>query len=213
MGWKIICSVLTVCFFINFNAEAQKHPQLRYLSADAGFNISGIRSAFHYDKHVKNFGANISIAGNYSFSDFKSAGVALSFEQKGASDNVHDVNTNLNYLSLPVYFKWAAGKDPVIFFTTGVYAGWLINANKRGELFVDGKTNRVSENITSGFRSLDGGLIIGTGIMVRLYDDFDFMITVRGSLGLLKIENFPGHNPKNYHINIGLGYIYYIGFR
>ena len=213
MSWKFISAALLVLFMPFFAAECQKHPQLRYIGIDAGFNMAGIRQASQYDRHEKNTGANINLSSNYSFSDSKSIGASLSFEQKGAVDHIYDVKTNLNYFTLPLYVKWVTGKEPRFFLTAGGYTALLVSANKRGEQLLDGQTVTVNENVSGNFRSFDYGLLIGTGMMVRLYDDFDFMVSMRGSAGLFKIEDQPGHRPKNYHVNISIGYIYYIGFR
>ena len=213
MGWKLI-PVTLLLYMLQLNVEAQKHPQLRYLGVDAGFNMAGIRSASQYDRHKKNFGANVNFSANYSFSDSKSVGASLSLEQKGATDPVYDLKTNMNYASLPVYLKLVTGKEPRFFFTGGLYAGWLINAKIRGEQLQDGKLVGVNENVSGDFRSFDYGLVASTGMMVRLYDDFDFIFSIRGSSGLLRITDHPpGPRPQNYSINVSIGYIYYIRFR
>jgi hypothetical protein len=209
---KIIFALLAVCL-LSFSTEAQKHPQLRYISLDAGVNMAGIRSSGNYDNHAKNYGVRLGLSGNYSLSNLISLGAALAFEQKGAADPVYDINTNLNYLALPVYIKLTAGRDPRLFLTTGVYVSTLLNANRRGERFISGQSNAINEKVTAEFNPLDIGLTAGGGIIVRLYDDFDFLISAGISSGLLNIADTPGHSPKNYHINISAGYIYYIGFR
>lgn len=213
MNRIILLFLISAAFLIFEAASAQKHPQFRYISLDAGFNMAGIRSSGDYDKHQKNFGVNISLSGNYSFSELNSLGAGLIFDQKGAVDNVYDIHTNLNYLTLPVYSKWVIGKDPGMFITAGIYAAWLLNAGMRGEQVVNGQIIHIKENVTDNFRHFDAGLALSAGMMVRLYDDFDFLVTIRGTSGMLKIESSSGYRPRNYHINISLGYIYYIGNR
>jgi len=210
---RIFYASLSLILLNCTNAEGQKHPQFRYLSIDAGLNMAGVHSGSQFDRHKKNFGANIGLSGNYSFCETRSIGASLAFEQKGAVDNVFDINTNLNYLSLPLYIQWITGKDPRLFFITGAYTAWLINANRRGEYRDGGEPVYVNDNVSADFRPLDYGLVLGAGMMVRLYDDFDFTVAVRGSAGLSNIATRSGDNPKNYHFNISLGYIYYIGFR
>ncbi len=210
---RIFCTALSLIFLNCINVEGQKHPRFRYLYLDAGLNIAGVHSGSRFDRHKKNFGTNISLSGNYSFCETRSIGASLAFEQKGAVDNVFDINTNLNYLSLPIYFQWVTGKDPRLFITTGAYTAWLVNATRRGEYVDGGQTVKVNDNVTTDFRPLDFGLLFGFGMMVRLYDDFDFTVTFRGSAGLSNILIHATDNPKNYHFNISLGYIYYIGFR
>ncbi len=210
---RIFYAALSLILLNCVNAEGQKHPQFRYLSLDAGLNMAGVHSGSQFDRHKKNFGANIGLSGNYSFCETRSIGASLAFEQKGAVDNVFDINTNLNYLSLPIYFQWITGKDPRLFITTGAYTAWLVNATERGEYFDGGQTVKVNDNVSDDFRPLDYGLIIGAGMMVRLYDDFDFSVAFRGSAGLSDIATRSGNKPKNYHFSISLGYIYYIGFR
>lgn len=213
MSRKITSVILSLILSGSLNAGDGKHPQLRYISFDAGLNISGISSSLNYDSHRKNFGASVNLSGNFSFTDSWSVEAALAFEQKGAVDNIYDINTNLNYLALPVYMKWITGKDPRLFIITGFYGSWLINAIKRGKQYAGGEVTRVNENVSSDFYEYDYGIILGTGMMVRLYDDFDFILSLRGSAGLPGIVRQTGLKSRNYHFNISLGYVYYIGFR
>lgn len=207
----IVLSIIIL--FSAQNADAGKHPQLRYISLDAGLNMAGIRSSDSYDNHLKNFGPALRISGNYSFSDSRSIGTALAFELKGAVDPIHDIKTTLGYLTLPVYFKFATGKDPRLFFASGVYVSKLLFAGRRGEHYIDGQRTDVNETVTKEFRSFDFGLTAGGGIMVKLYEDFDFLVSGNLSAGLINIAGYDGHKPKNYNITIRIGYIYYIGFR
>lgn len=210
---KIVTVLSIIVLLSSQSVTARKHPQFRYVSLDAGLNMAGIRSSSQYDSHAKNFGTSFSLSGNYSFSDFMSIGASLSFEQKGAVDPVHDVKTNLDYLTLPVYMKFATGKDPRLFLISGAYVSGLIYAGRRGERFIDGQLTTVNEKVTPEFRSFDIGLTVGGGIMVKLYEDFDFKVSGSLSAGLINISGISGQRPKNYHINLSIGYIYYIGFR
>ena len=213
MNLRFIFIAFSILILFNIESASQKHPQLQYISFDAGLNIAGVRSAMHYDKHEKNFGTNISLSGNYSLSDNRSVVASVSFSQKGAVDPVYPINTNLNYLTVPVSLRWVTGKDPKLFIFAGGYSALLIGANRRGEKFIDGQIVRVRESVSSDLRSFDYGVVFGTGMMVRLYDDFDFIINLNGSAGLARIENHFESKPQNYHFNISLGYVYYIGFR
>jgi hypothetical protein len=193
---------------------AQKYPQFRYIGLDAGLTLSGIRSSDNYAGNLSNFGARTGLSGNYSFCVQNSVEAAIFFEQKGGNDPVHDITTNLNYLTLPVYYKLSSGKDPQLFVTAGAYISHLISASRKGMMFADGETVRVNENVTGRFRPFDAGLTAGAGMMVRLYDDFDFKVSVGIAGGLLRVfEDFTGNNPANLNIHISAGYIYYIGFR
>lgn len=210
---KIVIALSIIILFSAQHVAAGKHPQFRYISLDAGLNMAGIRSSDRYDSHAKNFGPALRISGNYSFSDFRSVGASLAFEYKGAVDPVHDIKTNLGYMTLPVYFKLVTGMDPRLFFVSGVYASKLLFAGRRGEQFIDGQRTVVNEKVTQEFRSFDFGLIAGGGIMVKLYEDFDFLVSGSLSAGLMNIAGNSGQRQKNYNITISVGYIYYIGFR
>jgi hypothetical protein len=213
MNRRFFFIVFPVIILFNIESASQKHPQIQFVSFDAGLNIAGVRSAMHYDRHEKNFGANFSFSGNYSLSDDISVVASVSFSQKGAVDPVYPINTNLNYFAVPFSLRWVTGKDPKLFFFAGGYSALLIGANRRGEMFIDGQVMRVRESVSSDLRSFDYGIVFGTGMMIRLYDDFDFVINLSGSAGFARIENRYDSKPKNYHFNISLGYVYYIGFR
>jgi hypothetical protein len=213
MNLKLFYAVLIIVQLLNIRLEAQKHPQFRYVSFEAGINLSGISSSPQFDEHQKNAGFHAGVSGNYSFSELKSIGASLVFDRKGAVDRVHDINTNLNYISLPLYINWVTGKEPRLFFTTGLYVSRLISAQRRGEQNIDGQITAVNERITDEFRPFDFGINLGTGLMIRLYDDIDFKVNIGGTAGLLKISNMPGYSPRNYNLNISLGYVYLIGYR
>lgn len=210
---KIVIALSIIFLLSAQNADAGKHPQFRYISLDTGLNMSGIRSSDRYDNHAKNFGPALRISGNYSFSDSRSVGASLAFERKGSVDPVHDIKTNLGYLTLPVYFKFVTGKDPRLFFVSGVYASKLLFAGRVGEHFIDGQRTTVNEAVTKEFRSFDLGLMAGGGIMVKLYEDFDFLVSGNFSAGVMNISAYSNRKPKNYNITLSIGYIYYIGFR
>ncbi len=213
MNRKITFTLIFLFLLAVAESLAQKHPQLQYISLEAGLNMSGIRSAGHYDNHAKNLGTRVSFSAGYSFCDFKSLGASLSFDQKGASDPIHRIVTNLNYLTIPVYFRLATGKDPKLFIAAGGYFSNLISASRKGEVLVEGNTIPVNNRITSEFNRFDAGVTANGGMILRLYDDFDFMISAGISSGLMRIEDIPESRPKNYRLNISAGYIYYIGFR
>lgn len=214
MSLRLIYTVILVLLLSRADMVGQKHPQFRYISAHAGINMAGIHSDSGYDRYKKNFGASLGVTGNYSFSESKSIGASISLEQKGGVDPVHDLNTNLNYITLPVYMKWAKGKDPRLFLTAGGYVAWLTSANIKGKQHLSGQHSTINESVLDNFRRFDYGIILATGMMVRLYDDFDFKITVGGSAGLSSISSNAGsEDPMNYHFYIRFGYIYYIGFR
>jgi hypothetical protein len=206
------CLLLLIPFYLN--SQAQKHPQFQYVSFDGGVNMAGIRSDGYFDKHQRNFGLNFSLSGNYSFSETNSIGAGLIFEQKGAADRVFDINTNLNYITLPVYMKFSTrGQISRSFFTAGAYASRMISARRKGTEYTGGEIRRVNETVTENFKSFDYGLALSAGLMIRLYDNVDFLVQVRGMAGLMNIDKDSGNSFRNYHFNAGIGYIYYIGFR
>lgn len=213
MNLKLFFAVVIILQTLFIRMEAQKHPQFRYVSFEAGMNLSGISSSPQFDEHQKNAGFHAGVSGNYSFSDLKSICASVVFDRKGAVDRVHNINTNLNYVSLPLHMKWIIGKEPRLFFTTGIYVSRLISAQRRGEQNIDGQISAVDENITDEFRPFDIGINVGTGLMIRLYDDIDFMVNVGGVAGLLKISDIPEYSPRNFNLNLSLGYIYFIGHR
>lgn len=193
--------------------NGQKHPQFSHIGAGAGVNLAGIRSGLEYGRYDKNIGVNLGIKANYSFSDLFSVGSEISFEQKGAVHETFDINTNLSYLSLPVYVQWTLKEEPRFFIHTGLYASYLLGATRKGEMRLNGQNITVNENVNDDFRPYDAGIIFGGGFMVELNWDFDFFVSVRSSAGLINISSNADSKPRNYHFGITAGYIYYIGFR
>ncbi|TVR72175.1 MAG: PorT family protein [Marinilabiliales bacterium] len=214
MTRKFAFPALLLCILATGTSWGQKHPQIRYIAFDAGINMAGISSSPEYQRHAGFLGASFRFTGNYSFDDAKSISTSLTFEQKGAPEFIHKINTNLNYLTVPVLYKFSTtGKYPRFHFNAGAYGAYLMNAQRRGALYNGDQQSRVSENITSEFRSLDYGILLGAGMMLRLYDDIDFMINIHGAMGIPMIKEISGSSPRNFNINISMGYVYYIGFR
>ncbi len=211
--FRISFLLIFACLASLHYADGQKHPQFSHIGAGGGVNLAGIRSGLNYDTYDKNIGLNLGIKGNYSFSDLLSVGSEISFEQKGAVHEAFDVNTNLSYLSLPVYIEWTLKEKPRFFIHTGLYGSYLLGARRKGEMRANGQYVAVNESVSDDFRNYDAGLIFGGGFMVELNWDFDFFVSIRSSFGLINISANTDSQPRNYHFGITAGYIYYIGFR
>jgi len=212
MNRKTQYFLIAFLFSVLIRVDAQKHPQFQYISFEGGINLAGVIPEGQFGNEIK-LGFFTGVSGNYSLSDVRSIGASLFFDQKGAADKVHDITTSLNYIKVPVYMKWFSGKDPRLYFSAGVYTGWLVSASKKGDQFIDGQHTEINENVTGNFNRFDTGLTAGVGLMIRLYDDLDFMVSAGGSAGLLDIDNNPLETLRNYQVNVSLGYIYYIGYR
>ncbi|MGE0021183.1 MAG: porin family protein [Draconibacterium sp.] len=81
-------------------------------------------------------GFNGGLAGRYGFNDWLGVRSGLDFQMKGTKCEVAgiDVTNRLNYLLLPVKAEFSAGEKAGfkngqrLFFATGPYAGYLLNA-------------------------------------------------------------------------------------
>ncbi|MBC6995200.1 PorT family protein [Lewinella lacunae] len=123
------------------------------------------------------------------------------------------VNTNFNYLTLPILLRATFGKKFHYFINAGPYFGYLIKQN-----FVSQGDNfpvTTSDN-TSLIKRFDTGISTGLGLSVPIKTAFAFSFEVRNNLGLYNVSAVPVANMgtiKTNSTNLLLGFTYKLGQR
>ncbi|WP_281232071.1 porin family protein [Flavobacterium gelatinilyticum] len=112
-----------------------------------------------------------------------------------------DVCFNLDYINVPVMFKYYAAEKFSI--EAGPQLGFLVSAKTKTKL--DGYNQTVEGDVKDSFQSIDFGLNLGAG-----YDFTEhFFVNARYNLGITKIEKTePGDNSKTHNgvFSLSAGY-------
>lgn len=123
------------------------------------------------------------------------------------------INTNFDYLTLPILVRATFGKKVQFFLNAGPYFGYLIK-----QTFVSKGTNfptTTSDN-TSLDKRFDTGISTGLGISVPIKTKFAFSFEIRNNLGLFNVSAVPVANNgtiKTNSTNFLLGFTYKLGQR
>lgn len=156
-----------------------------------GLNISQIRSEASGQSESTDMSVGFQLGGylNYPLSDKVIFQPELIFSRVGGKESEYDPTTQedvtlnliLDYLSIPVMFKFKTGES--FYFLAGPQAGLLVSAKAKVELF--GQSFKV--DVKDGFNTLDFGLTAGIG-----FSKNKFGVDARYNFGLANIAEDSG---------------------
>lgn len=109
-------------------------------------------------------------------------------------DSVYDVQTNLDYLVIPLYLKVKLGGANKFYFQAGGYYGYLMKARYSGMRFGE---MLEKEDVLPGFARHDYGLVFGGGIETPVRRELSLLLDVKYNLGMTDINVDPtiiGHS-------------------
>lgn len=156
------------------------------------------------DEFAKKISPQIGVTGALYFHPMLSIRAELLFEPKGGKFVNHDMNMNLNYVSLPLYLKFNFTKDPEIYIYGGGYASYLITAKTKGtyEIIIgeDRIINSIDEDISPNLNRFDVGVLGGLGIQGRFNRSIDLFLDFRYTQGLINLDN--GTAEYRYNFNL-----------
>lgn len=219
-------SFLILILFFSLAVSAQKKLTVGILG--------GVNSANFYNYSVNlrkanlisySFGADIA----YLLNDNLSFRTNLMFERKGEETIIQPVdfsgnvllgstNFNLDYLTLNILARGSFGNKFKFIAEGGPYVGYLLSANAVGKVNNSSGSqwnpitgyNPVNQDIMSGHKSTDFGMVVGLGIEYQLNAKFAVSLTIRNSIGLTSVtkENTLNSNLKTNTISglAGLNY-------
>ena len=101
------------------------------------------------------------------------------FDPIVGSKNI-DVNLRFEYLTIPVNIKYYVGTQKRFFVNGGPFAGILLNSTS----IIDGK--EFSED--KFFKSLDFGLNLGIGTLIKITEKHNLNLELRHNLGLSNVS-------------------------
>ena len=177
---KIFLFAIAIVFGYNAMAQFSYGPKV------------GLNLASQTGEDVKNnkmlMGFNVGALGNYAFGDIFSAQLEVLYDTKGAKyektdeiGNTTSINTNLNYISIPIMAKATFGEDIKFFGEVGPNIGMLAGAKIDGESewTVGNETFTYKDN----FKGTDIGLIFGAGTLLAA-GNMKLMIDLRYNMSL-----------------------------
>lgn len=159
-----------------------------------GVNVGATLSEFRGNELIDKSNPNISFLLGVSFEYFLNENLSLksnlNYERKSFSNksNFTDefglpiskikVNSNYDYLVLPVLIKYVISNSNNLFINGGPFIGYLLNTKSTSKEYS-------SENFTHLNKKIDIGLSFGVG--KKIYNNIN--IELRGNLGLLNTSN------------------------
>ena len=233
---KIIIALIAVLSFAKVNAQDIKYGVKVGLN---NYSVNGVVSSLDdigvYDSEIygvpsSNSRISFHLGGvaEFALSEKFAMQVELLFSSQGqrtideikstepfTSDRVvlsTDLVTKLDYIVLPIAFKYKATK--AISIEAGPQIGYLVSAKRKGE--VNGTSGFVSnipierlydDNIKKELKSIDFGLIFGLGYQLKS----GLIVQARYYLGLSEIvkeDNFGEFSAKNQGLQVSIVHIF-----
>ena len=196
-----------------------------------GLLLSTVTGDEAIDPHSKKIGPLIGVTGSYYVHPKLSIRCELNYESKGGKFSIHEMNMNLNYISLPLYLKFNFTKDPEFYVYGGAYGAYLLSAKTKGTYEIvlgnDYISESINEDIMDNITRFDIGLIGGIGVQGRYNRWADIFLDIRYTYGFVNLDNdnaefrynfnftefWPEQDvgkPKNKALMITTGFIIYL---
>lgn len=148
-------------------------------------------------------GFNGGLAGRYGFNDWLGVRSGLDFQMKGTlcdkSGNESDATNRVNYLLLPVKAEFSAGEKAGfkngqrLFFATGPYAGYLLNAKQiKDEVKTD----------LDMYNDFDFGWSFELGYQVPVLKNNALQISLNYDMGISEVADDTDSQNKSASLNI-----------
>jgi len=191
-----------------------------------GIILSTIDGDDAIDQYAKKFGLLFGVTGAVYVHPMLSIRGELNYESKGGKFANHDMQMNLNYVSLPLYLKFNFTNDPEIYIYGGAYGSYLLTAKTTGTYEKFEVSESINEDIIDYLNHFDVGIVAGIGVQGRFNRWMDIFLDARYTRGLINLDNntaeyrynfnytnfWPEQDlgkPKNKALMITTGFIYY----
>ncbi|MBI9053628.1 MAG: PorT family protein [Bacteroidales bacterium] len=229
---KISRLILGVVFIVTpFLVNAQNMSTIPTFGVRGGLILSTVTGDDAIDQFAKKFGLQFGLTGAIYFHPMLSFRGELNYESKGGKFSNHEMNMNLNYLTLPLYLKFNFTSDPEIYIYGGGYGSYLLSANTKGTYEIvlgeDYISESINEDILKNMNQFDLGIIAGIGAQGRFNRWLDIFLDLRYTKGFINLDNNTSEirynfnytnfwpeqeldKPKNKALIISTGFIYYL---
>jgi len=191
-----------------------------------GIILSTINGDDAIDQYAKKFGLQFGVTGAVYVHPMLSIRGELNYESKGGKFANHDMQMNLNYVSLPLYLKFNFTRDPEIYIYGGAYGSYLLTAKTTGTYEKFEISESINEDIIDNLKHFDVGIVAGLGVQGRFNRWMDIFLDLRYTRGFMNLDNNTAEyrynfnytnfwpeqelgKPKNKALMISTGFIYY----
>jgi len=192
----VFCILFIVLSFI---CKAQNPYSSPTYGLKGGFHLSSLHGDDAMDTHGKLLSPQLGITGALFFSPRFSVNAEANYEKKGGKFNSYEIQTNLNYVAVPIFIKYAFLKDPQIYIYGGGYASYLLSANTKGQFEIYEISKEINENIKNNLSAFDFGFIAGFGAQGRFNRSADIFLDLRYCQGLYSIDNKTADHRYNFN--------------
>ena len=112
------------------------------------------------------------------------------WDSKGTiiADSTYQMKTNLDYVTIPLYFKINLGHSSKFYLQAGGYYGYLVHANFTG-LRLGEMVTKVP--IREGLYTSDYGIVAGGGIETPIRQGFGVVLDIKYQYGLKNLNKDP----------------------
>jgi len=162
-----------------------------------GINAGANLSSFRGNSFIENSKSKIGFLGGVSFEYYLKDNLSIktnlnyerkSIEQGGGYYDEYGIftemkaNIHYDYLTIPILLKHEFGKSKIFYINGGPFINFLLSTKIIGD-------NSPSDDITSFYKKIDGGLSIGIGTKFQLNDKNNLNIEIRDNYGLVNISD------------------------
>ena len=193
---KLILSIVFVFVFV-LSGRAQNPYSSPSFGLKGGVHLSALFGDDAMDTNAKLISPQIGITGAYFFSPRLSVNSEINYEKKGGKFKGYELTTNLHYVTIPVFGKYAFSKDPEIYIYAGGYASYLLAANTKGQFERFEFTKEINEDVKPNLTSFDYGIIAGFGVQGRFNRRADIFLDLRYCQGLYDIDKHSAESRYN----------------
>lgn len=109
-------------------------------------------------------------------------------------DSTYEVKTNMDYITIPLFFKVNLGRSSKFYFQAGGYYGYLLGARFSG-MKNDEMVSK--EKIKAGLSLHDYGILVGGGLETPIRRELSLLLDVKYNYGLKDLNIDPsviGHS-------------------
>jgi hypothetical protein len=192
----ILFTLILISSYFSFGQNPYSSPTY---GLKGGFHLSSLHGDDAMDTHGKLISPQLGITGALFFTPRFSINAEANYEKKGGKFNSYEIQTNLNYVAMPVFIKYAFFKDPQIYIYGGGYASYLVSANTKGLFEIFEESKEINENIKTNMTSFDYGFLVGFGVQGRFNRSADIFLDLRYCQGLYNIDNRTADHRYNFN--------------
>ena len=188
--YKILLLIVGLVFLTQHNIlYSQNMSKTPTFGLKAGVLLSTVTGDEAIDQHAKNMGPQIGITGAYYFYSALSVRAELNYEAKGGKFSNHEMDMNLNYISVPLYLKFSFTRDPEFYVYGGAYGAYLLSAKTKGTYEKYDVSEPINEDIIDNLTRFDIGIVGGVGVQGRFNRWTDIFLDLRYTYGLVNLDN------------------------